>query len=235
MNKLLVVDNLEFFLVLVKSLLQDHGCTILTATNAEDALEIIREEKPQLILLDQHLHQMSGDEICKELKKSPETKDIHVIILSTSKETADREKCFRAGCDEYLIKPIEQESFFNTISKYMSIVKRAYNRVPIYESVTYSHDGTEYAGHIHIIAKGGACLKGEHVMPVGAILRLEFQISKLQTKIDVLGKVVWNSDSKEMLSESDPELYEMGIQFMNLSEHAKNAIVRYIAFGNYSE
>jgi len=232
MNKLLVVDDLEFFLVLVKSLLHNHGCTILTATNADDAFEIIKEEKPQLILLDKHMPGMTGDEMCRVLKKSFETKDVPVIILSTSGLKADRDISFSAGCDDYITKPIDKESLLDAISKYMPVVKRTFERVPIFESVTYSHDGIEYSGHIHIIGKGGACLRGEMMMPVGSVLRLEFEISKLQTTIDVLGKVVWNSDSKEMDSGWEPE---MGIQFMNISEHAKNTIVRYIAFGNFSE
>ena len=77
-------------------------------------------------------------------------------------------------------------------------------------------------------------MKGEYIMPVDSVLKLEFLIAKLQTTINVLGKVVWNSESRETDSESDSEAKEMGIQFINISEHANNAIVRYIAFGSFS-
>lgn len=234
MNKLLVIDNLEFFLMLVKSLLDNRGCTILTATNAEDAFKIIEKEKLQLILLDRNVPHMSGDDLCSILKKTPQTKDIPLIMLLTSNEKEHIDKCFEAGGDDYIIKPVDKEGLLNKISKYIPLVKRAFERVPIYEDVKYSHEGVEYSGYIQVIGKGGACLRGEHMLPVGSVVRLEFSIDKLHVFIDVIGKVVWNSRPGEEGTDEESSSQEMGVQFMNISEKNKNAIVRYMAFSDLS-
>ncbi len=103
---------------------------------------------------------LNGDEICKKIKNTDEIKDTSVIMLSVSNKKSDMDKCFAAGCDEYITKPIDKEMLLASISKYAPIVKRKYERVPICEGVKYSHNGVEYSGHIHVISKCGSFING---------------------------------------------------------------------------
>ena len=235
MNKLLVVDDSEFFLMLIKSLLDRTGCTVLTASNPEDALNLINNEKPEIILLDQYLPGMTGDEICGQIKNAPTTKDNIVIMLTQSNKQTDIDKCFAAGCDEYLTKPINKEDFLNSLSKYMPIVKRKYERAPIYESFKYSQidSSMEYFGHIHVISVGGSFIMGERMMPVNSIINMKFSISGVSEELEVKGKVVWSFDSKEKFPQLLSTAQGMGIKFLDISDEAKNAIAKYMAMGNF--
>ncbi len=233
MNKILLVDDSPFFLKLITSLLDRSGCNVLTATNAEDAFKLINEERPRLVLLDQYMPDLTGDKICKKIKDTDEIKDTIVIMLSVSNNKSDMDKCFAAGCDEYITKPIDKERLLDCIGKYAPIVKRKYKRVPIYESVKYYHNDVGYSGHIHVISKGGAFIMGEHKMPPDSLITLKFSISKIHESLEVTGKVVWNLDSKETYPQLLATAQGMGIQFIEISDEAKNVITRYMALGNF--
>ena len=233
MGSILVVDDSEFFLTLVKSLLDRSGCTVHTAANARDAFEIIEKKGAQLILLDQCMPDMTGDEICRKIKGNPATQGIPVIILAVSTLKSEVDKCLAAGADDCISKPINRKDFLGTISKYLPIVKRSYERVPICEGVKYYHDGIEYSGHLHVISIGGAFIMGERMIPAGAIVRLKFSIARISELIEVKGKVAWTLDSKEKFPQLLATAQGMGIQFLEVSEAAKSAIVRYMALGDY--
>lgn len=233
MSKILLVDDSQFFLTLIKSLLDRSGCTVFSATNAEDAFRIINEKKPEIIILDQCMPDQTGDKICRKIKETDDLKDTVVIMLTVSHDKSDKEKCFAAGCDEYITKPVDKERLLDCIGKYAPIVKRKYERVPIYENVKYYHNDVEYSGHIHVISKGGAYIIGERMMPKGSLIQLKFSISKTHESLDIPGKVVWNFDSKEKFPQLLATAQGMGIQFTEISGEAENAIIRYMALGNF--
>lgn len=233
MSKILLVDDSQFFLTLIKSLLDRSGCNILTATNAEDAFRLINDVKPRLVLLDQAMPDLAGDKVCEKIKNTDEIKDTIVIMLTASNKKSDMDKCFAAGCDEYITKPVDREKLLDLIGKYAPIVKRKYKRVPIYESVKYYHNDVEYSGHIHVISKGGAYIIGEHKMPPGSLIKLKFSISKTHESLEITGKVVWNFNSKEKFPQILATAQGMGIQFTEISSEAESAIIRYMALGNF--
>jgi len=233
MDKILLVDDSQFFIVLIKSLLDARGCHVLTTNNPEEALKIIDEQKPQLVLLDQYMPGMTGDEFCKKVKENPDTKDIAVIMLTISDKKEDKDKCFAAGCNEYIKKPISKEELLATASKYTQVFQRKHERFPIYESISYYHDEVEYFGHMHVISLGGAFIMGERMLPEGSIIKLVFPISKVHNEVEVKGKVVWNFDSKERFPQLLASAHGMGIQFIDISEEAKGAIAKYVALGDF--
>ncbi|MDH3975594.1 MAG: response regulator [Deltaproteobacteria bacterium] len=233
MNKILIVDDSRFFLSLVESLLDRWGCKMLTATNAENALKLIDSEKPRIILLDLHMPHVTGDKLCKIVKSKPEYEEIIIIMLIASNKQADIDKCFKAGCNDYITKPIDKENLLNSIGKYIPMVKRNYERAPIYESVKYYHNNAEYSGHIHVISQGGAFIMGEHMVPPESVIKLIFSISKMHESMEIIGKVAWNFDSKEKFPQLLATAQGMGVQFIKISDSAKSAIIKYMALGNF--
>ena len=79
---ILVVDNNPADSRILKTLLKNLDCSLLTAFEALDVQKIVQEGKPDLILLNMMMHLTDGCEVCRQLKDNPETKDITVIILS---------------------------------------------------------------------------------------------------------------------------------------------------------
>jgi Tfp pilus assembly protein PilZ len=154
-------------------------------------------------------------------------------MLTASNKKSDVDKCFAAGCDDYITKPINKEDLLNSISKYAPIVKREYERVPICESVKYYHNDIEYSGHIHVISKGGVFIMGEHMIPPDSVIKLKFSISRMHESLEVIGKVVWNFDSKEKFPQILATAQGMGIQFVKMSDGAKSTIIKYMELGNF--
>ncbi|KAF0171268.1 MAG: two-component system OmpR family phosphate regulon response regulator PhoB [Rhodobacteraceae bacterium] len=85
--------------------LEAEGFEVQTADNGEDALALISETPPDLILLDWMMPHVSGIEVCRRLKARPETRSIPVIMLSARSEEVDKVRGLETGADDYVIKP----------------------------------------------------------------------------------------------------------------------------------
>jgi two-component system phosphate regulon response regulator PhoB len=102
---ILVIDDEKDVLRLVEYNLLEEGFRVMTAMTGKDALALMSEHRPNLILLDLILPDMDGFDLCKSLKKNPESEHIPVIILSAKARDVDRVVGFELGCDEYIVKP----------------------------------------------------------------------------------------------------------------------------------
>jgi CheY-like chemotaxis protein len=116
---LIVEDDLKS-LKLFRDLLQASGYTILEATNGKKAIELAREKKPDLILMDIQMPVMDGFEATKILKADAETRNIPIIVLTSYAMKEDDEKIREAGCDAYISKPIDTKEFLKKVAEYLS-------------------------------------------------------------------------------------------------------------------
>ncbi len=114
---ILIVDDNPINLKLARVLLTNEGYEVKTAPDAEEALKIIETFKPRLILMDIQLPGMDGLELTRRLKNAPETKDILVLALTAYAMKGDDEKAMAAGCDGYITKPIDTQTFPGLIAK----------------------------------------------------------------------------------------------------------------------
>lgn len=85
--------------------LEAEGFTVVPATSGDEALIVIREETPDLILLDWMLPGVSGIEVCRQIKARPETRGIPVVMISARSEELDRVRGLETGADDYVVKP----------------------------------------------------------------------------------------------------------------------------------
>ena len=115
-EKILVVDDSPTELQLMVEPLIDRGYQVITATNGIDALEQVAKELPSLILLDVLMPGKNGFQVCRQLKSDPATKDIKIIIVSSKCQESDRFWGLRQGADEYLGKPVNDETLLQHIS-----------------------------------------------------------------------------------------------------------------------
>ena len=103
---ILIVEDNERNLKLLRDLLGVHGYRILEARSAEDALLLARTERPQLVLMDIQLPGMDGLAALKELRTAPETRATPVVAVTAFAMTHDRERLLAAGFDGYVEKPV---------------------------------------------------------------------------------------------------------------------------------
>ncbi len=85
--------------------LEAEGFDVVVADNGEDALLLVQEEQPDLLVLDWMLPKVSGIEVCRQVKADPATRSIPIIMLSARSEETDRVRGLETGADDYVVKP----------------------------------------------------------------------------------------------------------------------------------
>jgi two-component system, cell cycle response regulator DivK len=119
-DSVLIVEDTPVNLKVVRVLLSRHGFEVLTATTAEEALEVLNQFQPRLVLTDIQLPGMNGLELIKRVKSDPTKRGTLVVALTAFAMKDDEQKAIDAGCDGYITKPIDTRSFPALIRQYMS-------------------------------------------------------------------------------------------------------------------
>ena len=107
--KILVVEDSPTYLRQTLNMLQDLGYRTIAAVDGEEALEKAIREKPDLIMLDIILPKKNGFQVCRQLKTTPATRNIKIIMLTSKTQDSDRFWGLKQGADEYLTKPVAEE------------------------------------------------------------------------------------------------------------------------------
>ena len=105
---------------LAEFLLRSQGYQVRAATNAQEAFDTIKAERPDLILMDVQLPGMDGLEATRKLKAEPTTRDIPVVAVTSYAMKGDREKALAAGCSGYITKPIDKDTFVREVATVLS-------------------------------------------------------------------------------------------------------------------
>jgi len=116
-DTILVVDDSPTDLRVITAPLLERGYRIITAVDGEEALEKAVQEKPRLIVLDVILPKKNGFQVCRQLKTSPQTEDIRILMLTSKSQDSDRFWGLKQGADEYLTKPFEDEELLANVAK----------------------------------------------------------------------------------------------------------------------
>lgn len=112
MPKILIVDDEPHIRILLEQTmedLEDQGVDLLLADNGEAALAVIREERPELVLLDVMMPRMNGFEVCRAVKHDLGLEGVYVVLLTAKGQEFDRQKGLEAGADAYVTKPFNPD------------------------------------------------------------------------------------------------------------------------------
>jgi CheY-like chemotaxis protein len=107
-NRILIADDHDANRELLEAYLDGIDCQIEYAVDGQDTLNKVQKFRPDLLLLDVMMPRLSGFEVCKKLKQSPETKRIMVLMVTALNELGDIERAVLAGTDDFLSKPINK-------------------------------------------------------------------------------------------------------------------------------
>jgi CheY-like chemotaxis protein len=117
MTTILVVEDNEMNLDMMSRRLARRGFNVLVATDGAQGVELTRNERPDLILMDMSLPVMDGWQATRTLKSDPKVMHIPIIALTAHAIAGDREKCLEAGCDEYESKPVKFPQLLTKIQR----------------------------------------------------------------------------------------------------------------------
>jgi two-component system cell cycle response regulator DivK len=119
-KRVLIVEDNELNMKLFNDLLEAHGYTTLQTRDGVEALQMAREHRPDLILMDIQLPEVSGLEVTKWIKEDEDLRTIPVIAVTAFAMKGDEEKIREGGCEAYIAKPISVMSFLSTVDQFLS-------------------------------------------------------------------------------------------------------------------
>lgn len=136
-EKILIIDDEEHILELLKFNIKNAGYEVITANNGVDGANISKEEKPDLVLLDLMLPGMDGYDVCKEIKRNKETSNTAIIMLTAKGEELDKILGLELGADDYITKPF---SIRELLARVKAVLRRSVN-TNINEEEDYYENG----------------------------------------------------------------------------------------------
>jgi EAL domain-containing protein (putative c-di-GMP-specific phosphodiesterase class I)/DNA-binding response OmpR family regulator len=116
-EKILIVDDDEDVLLIVQTILDNAGYSTALARNGREGVEKAFEGKPDLILLDVMMPELSGWEVCTTLKSAPETRQIPIVMLTVKSEIRDLITGMQVGADDYITKPFTRKKLLSTVRR----------------------------------------------------------------------------------------------------------------------
>lgn len=119
-KKVLIVEDNELNMKLFEDLLEVNGCEVVKANDGRQVLDLAHKHKPDLILMDIQLPEVSGLEVTAWLKSDEGLKHIPVIAVTAFAMKGDEQKMFEGGCQDYISKPISLNEFMRVVNKYLN-------------------------------------------------------------------------------------------------------------------
>jgi DNA-binding response OmpR family regulator len=125
-RKIVIVDDEVHIRTLLEQSLEeleeDYDVEILTAENGQEGLDVIRESRPSLVLLDVMMPMMNGYDVCKAIRNDPDISDVQVILLTAKGQEADRERGVEVGATRYMTKPFDPDELLEIAKNMMGLV-----------------------------------------------------------------------------------------------------------------
>lgn len=191
MKKILLVDDVRLLLDIQKRFLASSHVQVLTAGDGEEALEIVRREHPDLIVMDKYMPKMDGLECCLAIKADPSIAHIPVVMATSSDKKEDVEEYNRAGCAGLLSKPIEAKTFLNMIRKFIPDIDRRSLRVHQNLEMDIVTEGDAHPATSENISLNGTFAVADLNVSVNDELSFSFQIPGSDAPMKVRGKIIW--------------------------------------------
>lgn len=116
---ILLVDDHEQNLELLEAYLESLSGTVRMARDGAEALALVQQRKPDLILLDVMMPKLSGFQVCRKLKDDPATKGIKIIMVTALNEESDQARAVDSGADDFLSKPVNKVELLNRVRMHL--------------------------------------------------------------------------------------------------------------------
>ena len=221
--KLLLVDDVVMFLDLQKMFLRHSSVRIFTAKNGVEALEVVKNECPDLIFMDLHMPCMNGAECCALIKGNSQFMAVPVVMISSEGKESDKALCYKSGCDDFLTKPIDRVLYLEMARKYLPTIDRRNPRITCKIKVKFRVFGLTLSGEILDISEHGVYVATDYDVETETKMDLVFALwgvdgALIQTK----GRVAWVNSKKNKRKPRFPAGF--GVELIAITEESKRIL-----------
>lgn len=220
-KKILIVDDSTYLRNLKGTYLKRKTCRLIQAKDGEEALIMMVEENPDLIIMDLTMPLVRGDECCRVIKNNPDYSNIPVIMIANAWEKDAEKICRDAGCNDFISKPVKRERLYWSIKQYLNIAERVHPRASFDAKAIVSSSGIEYRGMSANIGIGGVFIRSNEGHKPGSIVELAITLRLSEKPYIFEGQVAWLATEDDVTSGLIPG---MGIRFTNLPAQAQSLI-----------
>lgn len=117
MSKVIVIDDEPFILMMIEDKLKKAKIDVTTLRESRNALEVIKKVKPELVILDWMMPELSGIDLCRMIKADPELKDIPIFMLTAKGQDSDELQSMQCGVSRYITKPFSPRSLLEMVQE----------------------------------------------------------------------------------------------------------------------
>lgn len=231
LKKILLVDDDPSCIEKEMSFLSQRvNIKVLQAFDGGEALETIRDERPDLVIMDLIMPVVDGDECCLAVKSDPLLKDIPVVLKSFLSDSETVSRCMMAGCDDFISKPVKMMDVLRKIKRHTDLPIRLDPRKEIKTAVEYRFENKRGRGMMINISEGGMLFWSSTPIPVGSLIDTDFSLPDFEERVGVSAMVVrWDStpdDDKASKRDSAEKSagFGLGVRFLALPSDVKGAI-----------
>jgi len=125
-QKILVVEDMQSVVDALRALLEHEGFQVVVARNGMEGLQVVHKERPDLLLLDLILPGLDGLEVCRRLRRDPETARLPILMLSGKAEEGDKVVGLEVGADDYIAKPFSPKELIARVKSHLRRFRSAY-------------------------------------------------------------------------------------------------------------
>ena len=173
MPSILLVDDSGLFRGAAKQVLSRTGCQTLSASGGTEALDIVRRERPQMIVVSAGMKGMTGLDLCRVLKADPAFARMPIVLVGPP---GTEEAATQAGADAVLEQPLIPEAMFAIVRRVLQVMPREEARSAVEWSITFWREGTQHTGTIRDLSRGGFFVRTSVHQPIGARLEVSFDV-----------------------------------------------------------
>jgi len=217
---ILIVDDVPLFRELEALFLARCG-RVVTASSAGQALEIAARECPAVIVLDAHLPDVGGEELCRRLKRRAPMTQVPIVIVTGSGTAEEYAAAIRAGADDVLPKPLSRMALVETVQRFTRFPEpRGLPRADFRTPVHIRAKGTEAWGTARNLSRGGMFVECEEAPPSDEV-ELEFRLPGCADPLRPSALVVWRRSGDDV-----PPGF--GVRFVALDAPAARRLDAYV-------
>jgi uncharacterized protein (TIGR02266 family) len=226
-RSILLVDDVELFLELERTFFHRDDFDLLMAINAEEIMQLVLAQKPDLIFMDMDISGSRGDDICRWIKQDKDLNLVPVIMVVDSGNLEAEALCRQAGCDAIIHRPVKRSQLLSAAKTFLDLADRQKDRIASRLLVEFGQHSDELNCNYSVnISPGGVFVATSDVMPVDTQLAIRVEFPDSRRNLSCEGRVAWLNYPE---TRKKPHLPTgMGIEFASLADEQLDLLKVYL-------